>query len=472
MIGITSYGAYVPLYRLPRSEIARTWGVAQSGPGERAVRNFDEDSLTMALAACLDCLGGLDRRKVDGFFLATTTPPYAEKMSSTLGAFALDLTPQARTLDFSNSLRVGTGALLCAADAIKAGSLKQVLVAAADCRMAQTGGELEQTLGDGAAAFLLGDTEVAVSIQDSLSLSQEITDVWRSYGDEFLRMWEDRFSLDEGYFHILPEAISTLLKRNHLAPEKLARAVFYGPNERRHQEMARRLGLSQGQVQDALLGSVGNTGAALPLMMLVAALEEAKPGDHILLAGYGNGCDVLLLQATEHITKIKGKRGIKGHLASKKPLPSYQKYLLWRGLVPVAPAARPEREPTSLTAVWREGQQNLPLYGTRCRQCGSQQYPGQRVCVKCHSKDEYDPVRLSDKKATIFSFTQDNLAASVDPPVVVAWVEFEGGGRAPFEMTDRDPQEVKVGAPVEFTFRKLYSDRGVHNYYWKIRPGR
>ncbi|MDP6511066.1 MAG: 3-hydroxy-3-methylglutaryl CoA synthase, partial [Dehalococcoidia bacterium] len=75
MVGITSFGAYVPLFRMPRAEIARAWGIAALGEGERAVRNYDEDSLTMAVEACQDCLRGVERSGVDGLFMATTTAP-------------------------------------------------------------------------------------------------------------------------------------------------------------------------------------------------------------------------------------------------------------------------------------------------------------------------------------------------------------------------------------------------------------
>lgn len=472
MVGIVSYGAYIPLYRLPRAEIGKTWGVAAQGAGERSVANFDEDSLTMAVEASQDCLRGIDRGKVDGFFLATTTSPYVEKMVSTIGAFALDLGRTIRTSDFTNSLRAGTGALLSATDAIKAGSLKNVLLAASDFRQAQTQGGLEQSFGDGAAALVLGDSDVAATIDGSYSVSDEFTDVWRAYGDNFVRTWEERFTIDEGYNRILPEAVSGLLKQHNLSPQDITKAVFYGANERRHKAMGKMLGFKPDQIQDSLFSTVGDTGAALPVMVLVAALETARPGAKILLAGYGNGCDAVLLTATDQIDKIRNKKGIKGHLASKKDLASYQKYLTWRGLVPVTPAPRPDREPTSVTAVWRERAQNLGLYGSRCKSCGAQQYPIQRVCVKCHVKDDYELVRLADQEVKIFTFTQDNLAATVDPPAVVAVVEFEKGGRGYFDMTDRDPKEVKMGMPVEFAFRKLFFERGIHNYYWKVRPVR
>jgi hydroxymethylglutaryl-CoA synthase len=469
MIGITSYGAHIPMHRLTREEIARAHG-GRKMPGEKAVCGFDEDSLTMAVAAATDCLGDFDRKAVDGFLLATTTSPYVEKMVSTTAATALDLRQNIGTLDFTNSLRAGTGALLSALNAVKAGSMKNVLVAAADCRLTETKSDLEPVLGDGAAALMLGDSNAAAVIEDSYSISDEFIDLWRSYGDKFIRIWEDRFSIDEGYSRVLPQAVSTLLGKHKLTPGDLAKAVFYAPNERRLRDMGKKLGLKPEQCQDELLGNVGNTGTALPLMMLVAALEEAKPDDRILLVGYGNGCDALLLRITKDIEKIRGKRGIRGSLSSRKALLSYQKYMQWRELVSVAPAPRPERLRTPVPEMWRDKRQNLALCGAMCKRCGTQQYPVQRVCVGCHAKDEFELVRLSDKRAKIFTFTHDNLSPSVDPPASVAIVEFDGGGRWTFDVTDRDPQELQVGMEVEFTFRKLNSAYGIHNYWWKVRP--
>lgn len=472
MVGITSYGAYIPFNRMPRSMVSQAWdNPALMGPGELAIKNYDEDCLTMAAEASIDCLKGLDRSKVDGFYLATTNFPYKEKLVSTIGAQTLDLRTDIRTADFANSLRVGVSALLAAMDAVNAGSMKNVLVAASDSRPTQVNGDLEVTFGDGAAALLLGDTDIAATIEGTHSISHEFTDFWRGYTDTFVRAWEDRFNLDEGYRKVLPEAVKAMLDKYSLTIKDITKVCYYGPNARRHREAARALGVAPEQVQDGLLESVGNTGTALPLMMLVAALEEAKPGDRILVVGYGNGCDLVLLKVTEQIEKIKeGRLGIKGHLASKRQIPSYQKYLIWRELVPVSPAARPEILPTSVSAMYRERQMNIALYGGKCKVCGSQTYPLQRVCVMCRAKDNFEPIRLSDKKATIFTFTNDYLALSADPPATVTYVDIEGGGRADFDMTDRVPEEVKVGMPVEFTFRKLYYDRGVNNYWWKVRP--
>jgi uncharacterized OB-fold protein len=56
--------------------------------------------------------------------------------------------------------------------------------------------------------------------------------------------------------------------------------------------------------------------------------------------------------------------------------------------------------------------------------------------------------------------------------VIVAIVDFDGGGRYQCELTDADPSDVHIGQRVEMTFRNLHSDGGIHNYFWKARPAR
>ena len=104
MIGITSFGAYIPYYRLAHKEIARAWG-GRASEGERAVANVDEDSITMAVEAVRDLLGNRDGSDADGLVFATTTSPYSEKQASALIATVADLRSDVRTADYTGSLR-------------------------------------------------------------------------------------------------------------------------------------------------------------------------------------------------------------------------------------------------------------------------------------------------------------------------------------------------------------------------------
>ncbi len=482
MVGITSYGAYIPFHRMERDAFYKEWGGIPM-PGERSVANFDEDSVTMAMESAIDCMKGIDAKKVDGLFFATTTSPYKEKLCASIMATAFDMRRDIRTMDLTGTLRVGTTAIATAIDAIKAGSAKSILVTTGETRMGAPAGDFEQSVGDGGAALLLGDNKVIATIEGSYSVSDEFSGMWRADGDNFIRAWEDRMVYDQGYSANLPEAISGLMKKYNLSPGDFAKVVYDAPLDvRRHAKAAGGLKFDAAQVQDPMFMNVGNTGSALAMMMLVAALEEANPGDKILFASYGNGADAFYLQVTPEIKKIKDRRGIKYHLDTKKTLNNYGTYLRWRKLLTLERARRPEQAATSIVALWRDRRIILGLWGVKCKVCGTPQYtampgimgggPPIRICVNCQAKDQFEDYCFLGKKAKIFSFTHDNLADSPDPPATVTVVDFEGGGRAAFDMTDRNPEEVKVGMPVELTFRKLYHDpaRGIHNYFWKTRP--
>ena len=473
MAGIVSYGAYIPLWRLARDAIARAWGSASTG-GERSVANNDEDTITMASEAAIDCLAGRKREKIDALYFASTTSPYREKECSTLVAAATDLRSDIITADFGNSLRAGTAAFRAALDAVASGSASQVLVTASDCRIGYPRSNYEQSFGDGAASLLIGDTaKSALTVEGSYSLSNELYDVWRLDKDVFVQSWEDRFIIEHGYVENMEKAISALMREQGVSIQDVTRAVVYAPSTRAQQGLARRLGLDVGaQLQDLLITNVGIIGCAHALLMLVAALEEAKAGDRILVASYGSGCDAFLLRVTEEIERSKGdRRGVSGYLNSKRPLSNYARYLSYRGLLESQPG-EPFRLFPAATTNWRERNWAIRMHGSRCNNCGTVAFPIERVCCHCRSKDDCEEVRLSDKKARVLTFTLDGLAGRGDDPTVpqIA-VEFDfQNTRAYLLMTDCDPNEVKVDMPVEMTFRRLYEGAGMYNYFWKCRP--
>ena len=481
MVGIISYGAYIPFHRLSHAEITRAWGIA-APPGERSVAYFDEDVVTMAVAAATDCLRDVDNESIDAILFATTTSPYTEKLGAAIIAAALDLRGDVLAMDITNTLRAGTSAIYTAVNTVKAGAAKNVLVAIADCRLGSPASEFEYGFGDGAAAFVIGEDNVVAAMRGSHTLCDEFSGVWRSYGDTFVRSWEDRMVLDEGYSRKLPEAMEALIQKCDLKVQDFSRVIYDGPTDlRRHKKTARDLRLELSQVQDPMLATVGSTGAAMAPMMMVAGLEEAEPGNNLLLASYGNGADALWFEVTPHLRDLGYRRGVRDHLNTRREVNNYETYLRWRGIITAQSVRRPEREPVSLSALWRARKEILGLCGVRCGSCGTPQYSSpstvavggsvpSRVCVICQAKDSFEVYRFADKKGTVTTFTHDFLAASLDPPSTNAVVDFDGGGRGAFEVTDRDPDEVRVGLPVEMTFRKLFFDRGIHNYYWKATP--
>ena len=479
MVGITSYGAYIPRYRINRKTISSAMGFLGNAatPGEKAAVNWDEDSISMATNASIDCLQKLDRELIDGLYFATTTQSYVVRQNATIISGALDLKPDVRTNDFVACTKSGTSALITAFDAIKGSTASNILVTAADCRTGKPGSPQEHLFGDGAAALLVGKENVIATLEGHYSLSYDFPDRWKSSGEKFEHAWEDRFIRDEGYSKIVPEAITGLLKKCGVEVNDLAKLIFCYPYPREHAALAKKLGAEPNQVQDTMLDRIGDTGAAYALMMLVAALEDAKPGDRILVASYGDGGDALLFKVTDNITKMKKRMGIKENLALRKELTSYEKYVTFRNAIPVDIGMRGETvPPTAFSIWWRERKQILALHGTKCRRCGTPQYPAARICVnpKCRAIDEMEPYRFSDRKALVFNYTGDNLAASVSPPTIYGMVDFEGGGRAWLDFTDCDLEDLKVGMPVELSFRRKYFDegRGVHGYFWKVVPAR
>src|SRR5215468_8547332 len=168
MTGIAAHGAYIPITRLPLSLAAGRPG--KEGAPERAVADYDEDAVTMAVTAAIDCLTGIPRESVDAVYFASTTYPLREKQGAAVIAKALDLRRDVLTQDHTGSPRAGMAALESA--------LHAVLVVASDCRLGAPRGALEAKLGDGAVALLVTADPIA-RFEASFARADEIQDLWR-----------------------------------------------------------------------------------------------------------------------------------------------------------------------------------------------------------------------------------------------------------------------------------------------------
>jgi 3-hydroxy-3-methylglutaryl CoA synthase len=472
MAGIISIGAHIPIHRLLRADIGKYWE-GRGLPGERAVASYDEDSLTMAVAAARNCLKNTNK-KVDAIYFASTTAPYKEKQSAALMAAVLSFA-EIQTMDFSNSLRCGTSALSAALNAVNSGAAETVLVVAADMRLFHPKSAQEMTSGDGAVALLVGKEDVIAEIEWFDSYCDEIQDVWRIEGEQFLRTAEDRFVQDLGYARVVRNSVGKSLKKRQAAPGQFKKLCGNFTDPKSIGRVAAKLGFNpEEQLQAELNTGVGDTGTAMALMNAAQALEGLCPDQSVLVASYGNGCDVLSIKATEKMRDYKPAKSIASQIETKIMMSSYSKYLIWRGLVDVAQTPRPplaERQPTP-SAQWREVKGELTLSGTRCQECGTPQYPPQRVCMICKTKDKMDLYNFNRIPAKVVTFSNDYIMETLDSPVTTTVVDFEGGGRMICDMTDRKLDEAVVGMEVEMTFRKLYSVGGINNYWWKCSPVR
>ena len=465
MARIASFGAYSPLFRLSRQEMANAWGVP-AVPGERAVANADEDSITMAVAAGSDCLAGIEPSGIDGLFFATTTAPYDEKQCAGVIAAALDMRTDINTADFTGSLRAATTALRAAADAVDAGSAKSILVVAADCRLAEPESMWEQLLGDGAGAVLVSSQGPA-ALRGFNSTAGEQVGVWRRSHDSYIRSFEAKAEMRYGYVQSAVQAGKAVLGKEGVDPGDLAKGVITAGDPRSQGTVAASLGLDGSKLQDCLFLSVGNPGTPLVLMMLAGALEQGKAGDKLLVINNGDGADAFLVEIAEEFAPAAGRKGLIGHLLQKRMLPNYTAYAGFRNLM-----KRDEVDPRgSAVTYWRDTNIVLNFHGGRCGNCGAVLYPIPRVCEECATKDQIEEIKLA-RNGSVYTFTLDHLEAGkyVNVPVPRLVLDLEGGGRVFLSMTDGDPQEVKIGMPAEIVFRRLHEGSSFHNYYWKCRP--
>lgn len=461
MAGIVRYGSYVPYLRLTRAAIG-------AGKGERAVASYDEDSVSMVVEAARDALrGGV---AIDTLLFATTSPPYAEKLNAATIQAALDLPETVTSADLGGSTRMGVGALLLGLDVGAAG--RCALVGAGDVVVGAPGGGRETLGGDAGVAFITGtDSDAVARVIGRASSTMEILDVWRLPEDRFAKQWEERFAADTLGPSILDTA-KRALQQAGVGAETLSTVILDSSNPRSLAALPKALGLQPAQLADPLAATVGRSGAAHAGLMLARALDTAKPGDRILVICAADGTDALVLEVTEKIKSLPPVRKVDRWIASKRNDLAYNTYLKWRGILPFEPPRRPDPERPAAPPMRRHERWKLAFVGSRCQKCQAGHLPPQRVCVKCGAIDQMKAERFADTSCRIATYTLDHLAYSLQPPVVAAVVDYEGGGRFSCELTDVDANEVAIGNHLEMSFRRLFTAQSVHNYFWKARPGR
>ncbi|MGD8266848.1 MAG: 3-oxoacyl-[acyl-carrier-protein] synthase III C-terminal domain-containing protein [Desulfobacterales bacterium] len=480
MFGITSYGVYLPRLRLSRAAVVQGMGwfapaIMTVAQGERAMCNWDEDSLTMAVAAARDCSVGRDKTALDGLYLASTTLPFADRQNAGIVAAALHLDPRMITADFSASQKAGTTALITALEAVQSGARRNMLVAAADARQTKAAGMHEMWFGDGAATFSLGRDDVIAAYLGSYSISCDFVDHYRGAERRFDTMWEERWVRDAGYSRMIPEAVNGLLSQLGMNADDVDHLVYPCFFKAAHRKIAQQMGFAPDRLIDNLHAVCGETGTAHPFLMMAAALEAAAPGDRIVMVGFGQGCNALCFEVTPAIADLPPRIGFKGALANKQSTDNYFRYLKFRDLLQTEMGIRAEApSQTAATVLWRKHAMLLGLVGGRCQACGTPQFPKAVICVNpdCgawHTQEDYP---FTDLPARVKTFTGDMLSVSVDPPAIYGIVQFEGGGRLMADFTDCVLEDLKVGLPVRMAFKRRGIDRqrGFSNYFWKAVP--
>jgi len=450
MASISDCSVYLPVWKLKREEIAKATGLPSMG-GEKSVAHWDEDSITMAVEAARMLKG-----EFDALLFASTSSPFKIKQSASFIASALDL-DNAFTMDFSNSFRASTNALITANELVDSGKFKRVLVVAADCIPIKPGSLYEQIYGDGAVAIAV-EKEGAAKIIGYNSSYQPLPGAWM-LKDELIS-FDARLDAIFGYASSIQRSAMSLLGKLGMSPMDFDRIVASAPDPKSYESLLKAVGAKP---QEFFFKNVGILGTAHPMLLLASQLDRTG---RILLGSYGEGADVIAIEINEPVQTNLGRM-----LESRKEI-SYGEYLYNKGLT----ANRDAPDRPSIAKLWREEKSVIRFYGMKCRRCGTISYPISRCCVECGAKDYFEEIKLG-YRGKIYTFTIDYLVSPGNyigdgaHPHCVAVVDLDGGGRVLFEVTDTltDLKGIECDAEVERTFRLLFEKNNFRYYGWKVR---
>ncbi len=465
---IQSTGAYLPLLRFERkaarAELAWS-GLGGNGKGRRAVAGWDEDALTQAVEAAREALAQA-QGAIARVVFASTSSAFSDRSQAVIMADALNIARDAETADLANCRRSAVSALLRALR----GAPGTELIAAGERRLSQPGSAAHLSWGDGAAAAVVGDGPGLARLLGAGRVNLDLLDSYTSVARGLPYAAEERFSRDSMVSEALIPAAQAALAEAGLRGEDVALAVVPEAVSGLYAAAARKLGMTAPNVIDRLAPEAGELGTAAPLFGLALALEQAEPGQIVLLAGCGNGCDVLVLEVT---AKIRNRPAHQA-LDEGVPLTSYSRLLSLTGGIELDWGPRAEvNQKVSASVLARHGREMHGFVGGR-DQGGNVQFPKTPMPVNPALAEPgvYEDVILRDEPARVVSITADRLNFTPDPPFYFGLVQFENGARVVMEHCDVEGQAQQVGAPLRMRFRIKAIDRQrqFRSYFWKAAP--
>lgn len=461
---VKSVSGYLPLLRFER-KVARAelrWsGLGGTGRGYRAVAGWDEDALTLTVEAARGVQAADTPRSV---VFASTSSPFVDRSMAGLVIEALQLSPDSSAMDVGGSRRAATTALL---KALRSGASE--LIAAGEKRRAVPGSAQHLSFGDGAGAVLTDPGEGIAKLLGAAVVNADLLDSYTSVDSGLPYEAESRFVRAEAVAAIYAPAIGAALEDAGVGAGDVALAVVPEPVGGTYRAVAKELGLVAPDLCEEIAVKAGDLGVAMPLFGLALALDRAKPGDRILLAGFGNGCDALVLEATG-----KGDGSATEALAQGAVLSSYSRLLNLTGMIPLDWGPRAEvNQKVSASTLLRHGREMHGFVGGRDAG-GNVQFPKTPIPVRpdAGGPEVQEDVILRDVPAKVASITADRLNFTPDPPFYFGLVQFDNGARVAMEHCDVEGRTPEVGDPVRMRFRVKAMDRQRHfrSYFWKAAP--
>lgn len=461
---LKSAAGYLPLLRFDR-KVARgelKWaGLGGSGRGRRAVAGWDEDALTMAVEAARSL--SFDA-PVDSVVFASTSSPFSDRSMAGLVGEALRLDRGTITQDVANTRRAAVTALL---KALKSNASE--LIVSGEKRVATPGSAQHLNWGDGGSAALVGPGDGIARLLGSASVNADLLDVFTEADHSLPYGAEDRFVRDEAVQEVYVPAVTAALEKAAVAAGDIAIAVVPEPVDGIYKAVAKACGLKAENVCSEIMAQAGDLGATMPLFGLALALERALPRQKVLLAGFGNGADVLILEVTGAAPSTAS-----AVLQRGAPLTSYSRFLSLTGAIALDWGPRSEvNQKVSSSTLLRHGRDMHGFVGGRDAK-GNVQFPKTPIPVRpdAEGPEAYQDVALADVPARIVSMTADRLNFTPDPPFYFGLVQFENGARVAMEHCDIEGRAPEVGDAVRMRFRIKAIDRQRHfrTYFWKAAP--
>ena len=467
-MGIAAMGGYLPMLRLDRKLAAKelAWsGLAMPRTGFRAVAGWDEDPVTMAVEAARSLVGSPPK----ALRFASTSAYFTDRAQGALLVDALALPTSVRTTDLANCRRAGTSALL---DGLLSG--QEEIVVAAEKRGTQPGSAAQFAYGDGAAAIRTGQghgSGPAARLAGHASLTSDFVDRYTSRDHPTPYAYEERFVRDTAVEKLLLPAIEAACAAAGIGTAAIAHAACVEPVANCWKAVAKRLRCAAPNHCESLAEAAGDLGAAHPLFALGMAFAAAKPGDFVLLAGFGSGVDALVFEVT---SPVPGASEMAALLAEGEVIRDFVRFLNLTGAVSLDWGMRAEFEQKAqATVLERVGRDTIGFIGGR-DSADNVQFPKSAIPVNpaIEGPEPLSDVRLADDEASIVSVTADRLNFSLDPPFDFGLVQFDNGARVLMEMVDRPSGGFKVGDRVRMRLRiKAQNIRlGFRTYFWKAAP--
>jgi hydroxymethylglutaryl-CoA synthase len=315
MAGIVGYGAYAPKYRIKVEEIAKVWGA--DAPSykrglrleEKSVPAPDQDVITMSVEASRNALkrAGIDPRKIGAVYIGSESHPYAVKPSGTVVAEAIGATPDVHCADFEFACKAGSEGMFVVLGLVEAGRIEYGLAIGADTSQGAPGDALEYSASAGAAAFIFGNSDTVAEVEHTYSYMTDTPDFWRREYMHYPRH-AGRFTGEPAYFKHVMGAARAIMEIANKKPEDFDYVVFHQPNGKFPITAGKKLGFKMEQIETGLLcPRLGNTYSGSSPIGLTAILDEAQPGQSILMVSYGSGAgsDSFIYHVTDRINEVR-----------------------------------------------------------------------------------------------------------------------------------------------------------------------